>query len=176
MPITPLDIRKKTFSTQFRGLAQKEVKSFLELVAKEMEELRKKRGLLEEEINELSVKLKGYERTEMLLKDTLLTAQKTTDELRSAAREKAKAMSEKAEQDAKGKLQNAQKRADEIIHTARKEADRLKYELVHLETEKSNLLHQLRAIANSFLLMIDKWESQAEKTSYDDKGTNKGKR
>ena len=78
MPITPIDIKKKKFSSQLRGLNPQEVKNFLDVIATEMEALRKERSLLAEKIDELSAKLEGYQKTEKLLKDTLVTAQQTT--------------------------------------------------------------------------------------------------
>ncbi|MEO0115453.1 MAG: DivIVA domain-containing protein, partial [candidate division WOR-3 bacterium] len=84
MPITPIDIRKKKFSTQLRGINAQEVKNFLEMVANEMEVLRKERALLAEKVDELQAKLEGYVKTEKLLKDTLVTAQAATEEIKQA--------------------------------------------------------------------------------------------
>jgi DivIVA domain-containing protein len=39
MKITPLDIRKTEFKSVFKGFDKNEVKVFLEMIAKEMEEL-----------------------------------------------------------------------------------------------------------------------------------------
>ncbi len=174
MPITPLDVKKKTFSTQFRGLSPNEVKSFLDLVAREMEELRKSRALLAEKVDELSARIEQYERTEQLLQDTLVTAQKTTDELGKTAKEKAKALSGQAEQQAKEKVRNAEKQAEEIIRRAENQTGQLKNELGRLETEKSNLLHQIRGMAQSFLSMVEKWETTTQRGN--DKTADSGKR
>ncbi|MBM3323936.1 DivIVA domain-containing protein, partial [candidate division WOR-3 bacterium] len=89
MPITPLDVRKKTFATQLRGFAPAEVRAFLALVADELEELRKERGTLVERLDELTGRIEAFQRTEQLLKETLVTAQKATGEMRNVARQEA---------------------------------------------------------------------------------------
>ncbi len=165
MPITPLDVRKKSFPTQLRGFSTREVKSFLELVAKEMEELRKERGLLAEKVDELAAKLEGYERTEQLLKETLLTAQKTTGELRTTAEAQAEVLLAKAEQEAKGELLQARKEAGEIIQQAKRQEEELTAKLKEIETRRATMVDQVRGIAHSCLSMAERWEKESEKNN-----------
>lgn len=154
MPITPLDIKNKTFSSQLRGLAPREVRSFLELVAKEVEELRRERGMLAEKVDELAARLETYERTEALLKETLITAQKATNELRTNAEERSRMIVERAEQ-----------RAREIILEGEKEAAKLKADLKEFETRRLNLIDQIRGLAHACLAMADTWEKKPENKS-----------
>ncbi|MGQ9708828.1 MAG: DivIVA domain-containing protein, partial [bacterium] len=81
MALTPLEIRKKAFPKVLRGYAPKEVRAFLAIVANELEELRRERATLAEKVDELAGKLSAYEKTENLLKETLLTAQRVANEL-----------------------------------------------------------------------------------------------
>jgi len=159
MPLTPLDIRKKEFGTQLRGLSPKEVQSFLEMVAKEMEQLRKERALLAEQVDELRGRLEQHERTEDLLKETLVTAQKTTAEMRTTAQEQAKVVLDKAEQERQELIRQAKQEREELIRQAEQDAEKLRSELVRLASERENLLGQVRAIAGSYLSMTEKWEA-----------------
>lgn len=147
MPITPLDIKNKTFSTQLRGFAPKEVSSFLELLARELEEVRRDRGLLAEKVDKLSAQLDTYARTESLLKETLLTAQKTHQQLRDSAEERSRAI-----------LAQAEQKAREIVLKAEQDVERLKSGLREMETRKLNLLDQIRGLAHACLAMADSWE------------------
>ena len=159
MSLTPLDVKKKTFGSQLRGVSPKEVTAFLALVAKEMEQLRKERGILAEKVDELSARLEQYERTEDLLKETLLTAQKTTGDLRSAARQECDAIKRKAEEDARALLAEARLQADKTLDGTRTEAAGLHRELDRLIAERDSLLQQMRGIVSSFSALIDRWEA-----------------
>ena len=159
MPLTPLDIRKKEFSTQLRGISPREVKSFLEVIARELEDLRRERGLLAEQVDALNARLETYERTENLLKETLVTAQKTSGEMQSAATEKSKALLERTEQDARDRIREAREQADQLLDGARQQAREIEAQLRDLATRQSALLDQIRGIGHSCLSLAERWTS-----------------
>lgn len=144
MALTPLEIRKKAFSNVLRGYSPKEVRAFLAAVANEFEELRKERAQLAEKVDELGAKLTGFEKTENLLKETLLTAQKTIDELHAAA----------------------QKECEALIQAAKQEAERLKNDMAELRQRRALILDEIRGIANTYLTIVERFE----KESYDRTG------
>lgn len=145
MAITPLDIKKKTFATQLRGFSQAEVKAFLQLVAGEMEELRKERAMLAEKVDETTARLETYQKTEKLLNDTLVTAQKATGELRDDAKHEAGVIVEKARLDAERiRLEHDTKMA------------KLNEELRHLQVKRANLIDEIGGIARTFLGMANR--------------------
>ncbi len=146
MAITPLDIKKKTFSTQVRGLSKTEVREFLDLIATEMEELRKERALLADKADELAARLEIYEKTEKLLKDTLVTAQKATGELREDAKKEAELVVERARGD-----------ADRIRIEATQQVRELADELRALEMKRSNLIDEITGIARTYLAMAERF-------------------
>ncbi|MFO7675008.1 MAG: DivIVA domain-containing protein [bacterium] len=161
MSITPIDIRKKTFGTQLRGFSPREVEGFLELVASELEAQRKECGELSEKVDELTGRLEQYQRTEDLLKVTLVTAQKATEERRQAFEEQCAAERRKCEEDARAARADAEKAAREIVDSARADATRLREEIARLETERAALLSQIRGIAASFQALVERWEKPA---------------
>ncbi len=148
MAITPLDVRKKTFAIQLRGFAPAEVKAFLSLVADELEELRKERGTLVERLDELTSRLEAFQRTEGLLKETLLTAQKATGEMRDAARQEAEAV-----------LALARARAQESVREVESQVQELRDELRLLRIQRANLIDEISGIAHAYLAMVERHRS-----------------
>lgn len=145
MAITPLDIRKKTFASQLRGCSSSEVKAFLQLVANELEELRKERALLAEKLDEMTARVETYQKTEKLLHETLLTAQKATDELRDDAKQQAGLIVEKA----KLEVERARAEHDERM-------TRLREQLRELETQRDNLIDEITGIARTHIAMAER--------------------
>jgi len=140
-----MDIRKKTFTAQRHGLAKAEVEEFVEEVATEMESLRKERAQLNEKVEELAARVAGYEKTEQLLKDTLLTAQKATGQLREEAKKEAELVVEKAKLEA----ERARGEAEQQIR-------HLGDELRTLEAKRSALSDEIAAIARTYLALAER--------------------
>lgn len=145
MAITPLDIRKKTFTTDRRGLSKAEVEEFVEEVAAEVENLRKERAQLTEKVQEITKRVEAYEKTEQLLKDTLVTAQKATGQLREDAKKEAGLVIEKA------KLE-----AERIKHDAEQQIRNVGDELRTLEARRSVLSDEIAAVARTYLAMAER--------------------
>jgi cell division initiation protein len=152
MAITPLDIRKKTFASQLRGFSPNEVRTFLQLVATELEELRKERSLLAEKLDEVTARVETYQRTEQLLHETLLTAQKATDELRDDARRQAELVVEQA------RLEVQRERAEHDERMAE-----LRERLRELETLRSNLIDEISGIARTYIAMAERQSKERPK-------------
>ncbi len=140
-----MDIRKKTFSAQRNGLATTEVDEFIGELATEIENLRKERAELSEKVEELAKHLKAYEDTEQLLKDTLLTAQKATNQLREEAMREAQLVIQKAELD-----------AERIKRDATQQTRGVSEELRALEAKRSALSDEIAVIARTYLAMAER--------------------
>ncbi len=163
MPITPLDIRKKEFATQLRGLAPKEVKGYLELVAKEIEELRRERAQLAEKVDELSARIETYSRTEGLVKEALVAAQQAAAEKRAATEQECAARQDQARQRSGEIVADAERQAQQLLQQARAEADGLRDQLRELATRRQTMLDQLRGIAHSCLAMAESWDKKNDR-------------
>jgi len=165
MPITPIDIRKKKFSSQLRGVNAQEVKNFLDMVASEMEVLRKERGLLAEKVDELSAKLEGYVKTEKLLKDTLVMAQQATTDMKQATQKEVEVILEKARFEAQS-----------IIQKAEEDTKRLRVEISELSIKKHTFLGELRVVIQSYLSILEHWESNKMTEEKKNEGEDRRKR
>lgn len=154
MALTPLEIRKKVFPVGLRGYATKEVRAFLTIVANELEELRKERAALAEKVDALTARIEAYEKTEKLLKDTLLTAQKVAEEMRA----------------------NVEKERELMLEKIKQEAEKLRADLKELQSRRALILDEIRGIANTYLALVERFEKDdAEpRTKTEDSGKCSG--
>jgi cell division initiation protein len=140
-----MDIKKKTFSAHRGGLDKTEVEEFIGELAAEIENLRKERAQLTEKAEELTKHLKAYEDTEQLLKDTLVTAQKATNQLREDAKKEAQLIIDKA------KLET-----DRMKHDAEQRIRNVGDEIRTLEAKRSTVSDEIAAIARTYLAMAER--------------------
>ena len=97
MDLTPLDIQKQTFSRNLKGFNPDEVRAYLHLVAEEVERLLRDLDRLARENAMLREDLDDHSQREQILKDTLLSAQKVSEEVRATARKEAELIVKDAE-------------------------------------------------------------------------------
>jgi cell division initiation protein len=95
--LTPLEIQKQTFSRIFKGYNADEVRGYLHLVAEEIERLLKDADRLARENATLREDLEDHSQRERILKDTLLAAQKVSEEMKGNARKEAELIVKDAE-------------------------------------------------------------------------------
>jgi len=97
MNLTPLDIQKQTFSRGFKGYNPDEVRAYLHLIAEEIERLVRDVDRLARENAMLRDDLEDHSQRERILKDTLLSAQKVSEDVRATARKDAELIVKDAE-------------------------------------------------------------------------------
>jgi cell division initiation protein len=135
MKFTPLDIQRREFEKAFRGLDEGEVRTFLHEVAGEWEEMQVENQKLRTEILDLREQLRGYQDQDRIFRETLLTAQRTKEEILDAVnREKALILKE------------ADFKADELIREAQNHVVELETQLRGLKLERVRLLQDLEAL------------------------------
>jgi cell division initiation protein len=114
MIITPLEIEGHEFKPKFRGIDQDEVKAFLSLVAEEFEKLVVANGKLQDEVAELRERLGELRERERMLKETMLTAQKMSEEMKVEAGRARDLIVKEGEMKAEHLIAHAQQRASEL--------------------------------------------------------------
>src|SRR5881397_193471 len=112
--LTPLEIQKHRFSRKWKGLDPTEVGAFLDMAAEQMEALARENAGLQGRIRGLEEENLEHRERERVLKDTLLSAQRASDDIRGAAQTKAELMVQEAEDAAERLTHNAMQRAAEI--------------------------------------------------------------
>lgn len=97
MDLTPLDIQKQTFTRNLKGYNVDEVRAYLHLIAEEIERLVRDVDRLSRENALLREDLDDHSQREQILKDTLLSAQRVSEEVRFNARKEAELIVKDAE-------------------------------------------------------------------------------
>src|SRR6266567_5885357 len=87
--ITPLEIQRQKFSRKWRGLDPVEVESFLALASEELEDLARAKSELESRVRALEEETAGHRERERMLRDTMVSAQRASEDIREAARKEA---------------------------------------------------------------------------------------
>ncbi|HEX9286935.1 MAG TPA: DivIVA domain-containing protein [Thermoanaerobaculia bacterium] len=112
--LTPLEIQKHRFSRKWKGLDPVEVGSFLELVAEEMEAFARDNASHQGRIRALEEENADHRERERILKETLVSAQRASEDIRGAAQSKAELIVREAEDSSERLTHNALQRAAEI--------------------------------------------------------------
>lgn len=143
MKITPLDIRKQPFRKKLMGLDPDEVNSFLGMVADQYEALIKEKDDLATELKYTGEKLDGYVKIEKTLNQTLLTAQKATDDARVNAQKESELI-----------IKDAQIRAHTYEDESRRRVHGLEGELVTLRNQRDSFLARFKALLKTQLDLL----------------------
>ena len=123
--LTPLEVNNKEFKTRFRGYDVDEVEEFLEILSKDYEQLYKQNAMFTDKFeldrNGMPVS-RSQKDLEDTLKQTLVLAQKASDDARKNAEENARLIVQAAQQeadrliaDAQEKVRSYENRVEELI-------------------------------------------------------------
>ena len=128
MAMTPLDIRKTTFPQKLRGCDPQEVERFLELVAEELTARLADVERLQHENSEYRRKLEEAHDRQQELQETMLQAQRLSQEITDNARKKAGLL-----------LKEAEVAADSMVSQAIEQANRIESKIVALRSHRRQL-------------------------------------
>jgi len=112
--VTPLEIQNHNFSKKWRGIDPVEVEAFLALVGEEIEDLTRARAEMESRVRALETENSEHRERERTLRDTLLSAQRASDDIRGAARKEAEIIVQQAEDSSERLTHHALQRSAEI--------------------------------------------------------------
>ena len=143
MKLTPLDIHHKEFGHALRGYNEVEVDQFLDQVADELERLFKENIDLSERIEALEEKVRSYQDMERTLHNTLVSAQKSADEIITKAQDEASVV-----------LKDAEVKAKEIIHAALTSKQKAATDLSRIKDAEESFRSQFRSLLESHLSQI----------------------
>ena len=114
MSISPLDVRNQIFKKKLRGYDADEVKIFLDAVADRMEDMIKEKENLEKENAALREKANVFADLEASLRDTMVTAQRISDEAKVNAQKEADNIRRQADLDAQARAAEAGKQVEDV--------------------------------------------------------------
>ncbi|BCR05929.1 DivIVA domain-containing protein [Desulfuromonas versatilis] len=144
MRITPIDIQQHQFRTRPLGYEKAGVDHYLELLADELALLHKQSQELKEELARTRSALEEMRQREATLKETLLTTQRMTDDLKNNARKEAETI-----------LAQARLRAERIVRDAEDRRIQLIGEVQEVKRQKVSFEASLRALLESHVRMLD---------------------
>ncbi len=149
--ITPLDIQNKEFRKTLYGYNAKSVDEFLDEIVEDYERIYKENIELKDKVAILTDQIRQFNTLQETLKDTLVVAQTTADEVTTSARSKANLIIEEAELNGKVILDNVK----DDLRRLNNEYDQLKKELFMFKT-------RYRAFIQSQLLTVDEFYKDME--------------
>jgi cell division initiation protein len=145
MKITPLDIQQHSFKSVLRGYDSKDVDVFLEMISSEMELLIRENNELKDTMKDLKSQVTEFKNIEKVLKDTILAAQKITDEMKSNAKKEGEVILFQAEAQADTILEKAYLRLSKVIE----DIHEMKRQRLQFESSLKSLLHTHIKILNA---------------------------
>jgi cell division initiation protein len=116
MRISPMDMRQQRFKTAMRGYDRTEVVAFLTEAADDYEHAMRDVDRLRADLMRMEALLTEHRQRENNLRDTLLTANRLSEELKEAAQTEGKLIIREAQGRADVLIQKAQVRLDELDH------------------------------------------------------------
>ena len=140
MKLTPLDIHHKEFKHSLRGYNEEEVDKFLDDVADEVERLFKENIDLSEKLEAAAERVRSYQEIERTLQNTMLSAQRSSEEIVEKARAEAETI-----------LRDAEVKAKEVIHNALTQKQRVANELVRIKQAEEDFRSRFKAMLEQHL-------------------------
>ena len=128
MKIAPLDLRRARFGAAVRGFNRAEVTSFLNEDADDYEQANRDTDRLRQEVATLQSQLDEHRQRETTLRDTLLTAQRVSTEVRESAKKEAELI-----------VREARGRADELTRKAGAQRQDVEREIAKLRRKRTDV-------------------------------------
>lgn len=139
MKITPLEIQQQQFKGKmFGGLDPDEVDGFLQLVAGEMENLVRENGELKEQNRRLLTEAEDIRQRETSLRETMLAAQKITEEMKANSQKEATLI-----------VSEAELRAERLMADAEKKLVQLNTQIQDLRRDKMQFETALKSLLDT---------------------------
>jgi cell division initiation protein len=145
MQLTPLEITQREFRKILRGYDPEEVRHFIESVADDVGSLLKDNTAREERIAELEERVRALEAQEESLRNTLVTAQRMTEEIKANAKREADLIIREAE----GKAQRLAAEAQGRVAEAQRE-------LLELQRQRDVFAATLRSHIQTHLELLQR--------------------
>ena len=147
--ITPMDLRTKSFKKAINGYDKKDVDEYMEIIMADYEKVYKQSIEANDKINTLTKLLESYKAMEDTMKESLIVAQKTADDLTKNATEKAELIVDEAKMEAKS-----------IIADARAEVNKINEQLSQLKTAMDMYRSSALGMLNAQIEVVNNFENE----------------
>lgn len=148
MTLTPVEIRHVSIGRRPFGYDRASTEELLDRIVESYEGVWRERADLREELERMEAEIARFKELEVLLRNTLVSAERSADDIRTQARREADLI-----------LEEARAKARETAVSAETERERIKAEIRRLKSLESDM----RAEYKAFLLRsLDRVESDTE--------------
>lgn len=151
MKLTPQEITNQEFSTKMRGFDKDEVKDFLLQIAGAIESEILEKEELKKELENQKGTLSKLRKKEELLRETLISAQKFSHDIKHSAERESDII-----------VKEAEIKADEILNDAMSRQKTLREEIRHLQYKRKEIESDLINTLNSLKELIESYQKEDE--------------
>lgn len=144
MDISKVDILNKKFSSGLIGYKKQDVETFLQEVADHMGLLAEQKEDIERKKRTLEEKLKEHKAREDTLRNTLVTTQKMTDDIKANAQKQAELI-----------IRESQAKSEDILRHAHKRLAQIHEDISELKKQRAHFEIKLRSMIESHLKLLD---------------------
>lgn len=158
MKITPQEIASQTFALRMKGFDREEVHGFLVSISETLENEILEKEQLKKELDLCKNQLSRFEGRELVLRDTLVSAQKFSKEIRA-----------NAEKEGELVVREAEIRGEEIVNQALQRQRELREEIRTLQFKRHEIEQDIINMLNSLKELIETYrreDNEFEKVQY----------
>jgi cell division initiation protein len=149
--ISPQDILSQEFKTKIKGYDKEEVKNFLLSISESIELENSEKENSKKELEQLKININKLEKRENVLRDTLISAQKFSKEIKN-----------NAEREVQLIIKEAEMRAEDIVNQARERQRSLNGEIKNLKFKRKEIENDLLNMLNSLKDLIESYRKEDE--------------
>lgn len=142
--LTPIEIQKQVFAKSFHGFNEGEVRAYLSLVSEEVEQMMQEIERLSRENAQMREQLLDHSERERMLKDTLLSAQKVSEDVKANAHKEASLI-----------VKDAELLSERIVSQAMSRVGDLERLIQDLKLERKGARRRMQNLIEACQQMID---------------------
>ncbi len=144
MEMISADIQHKRFRTRWMGLDPREVEIFIQELAEEVRSLKAENAELRRDLQDREKDLKEYKDREKAIRNVLLSAHKTAEQMKA-----------NAEKEARLVIADAEMKAERIEQGAQRRLERIHEDIGELKRQRIQLETKLRATIETYRQLLD---------------------
>ena len=144
MELTPVDIQHQRFRTSWMGYDKRQVDLFLQQITEEVQLVRLENANLQKELQNQEKELKEYKEREKSIRNVLLSAHKTVEQMKATADKECKLM-----------VAEAELKAEKILQAAHQRLAQLHGDIAELKRHRIQLETKIRSTIETYRQILD---------------------
>lgn len=144
MNISPLDIQQQQFKGRiFGGLDPEDVDVFLQMVSREMEQLVRENNDLKDQNRKMLSELEDMNSREKALRETMLAAQRISEDMKNNAQKEASII-----------ISDAELKSEKLLASAEGQLSSLRNEIQELRRQKQLFQASFRSLLENYMKLL----------------------